>query len=256
MILTTWNINGIRARENALLRRLETAEPEILCVQEIKARLEQIPQAFKTLANYDAFWNPSTFKAGYSGVGMLVHKSISRRCGAPKFSVPDFDAENRLIQAEFESFVALCFYAPRGATESHLKLKLELYDKIRAHLEALMRQGKDVLLAGDMNVAHKEIDLHPLERDETHPGFRPEERQKIDDLVATGLRDVFRDAHPNEEGLYSWWNYKRGFREKNIGWRIDCAYASPKLAAKVNRAIIEKDETGSDHAPVKIEFAS
>ncbi|MDW8436932.1 MAG: exodeoxyribonuclease III [Chloroherpetonaceae bacterium] len=254
MILTTWNINGIRARESALLRRLERAEPEILCVQEIKARLEQIPPTFKSLANYETFWNPSLFKAGYSGVGFFVHKAIARKYGSPKFSIPDFDAENRLIQAEFDSFVALGFYAPRGAKDGHYAFKLSLFDKIQAHLQNLMKQGKEVVFAGDMNVAHKDIDLHPSQRDETSPGFRPEERAKIDNLLSIGLKDVFRDAHPNEEGLYSWWNYIPGFREKNIGWRIDCAYASPALASKVKRAVIETEEKSSDHAPVSIEF--
>lgn len=256
MKFTTWNINGIRARESALLQRLAKAEPEILCVQELKADFAKIPDAFKTLSDYDAFWNPSTFKAGYSGVGLFVHRAVSEKHGKPKITIPDFDAENRLIQAEFERLVILGVYAPRGEKPDHFAFKLKFFDAIRAHLQNLMNEGKEVALMGDINVAHKEIDLHPSQRDEKNTGFRPEERAKIDALLEIGLKDVFREAHPNEEGHYSWWNYfPKGAREKNIGWRIDCAYASPALAAKATRAVIEKEEASSDHSPVSVEFA-
>ncbi|MGQ9805361.1 MAG: exodeoxyribonuclease III [Chlorobiales bacterium] len=255
MKLTTWNINGIRAREAALLRRLAQASPEILCVQELKADLTKIPNSFKSMTAYDAFWNPSTFKAGYSGVGLFVHRAISEKYGKPKVTIPDFDAENRLIQAEFEHLVILGIYAPRGEKPDHFAFKLNFFDTIRAHLQTLMNAGKEVIFTGDINIAHKEIDLHPSQRDEKNTGFRPEERAKIDLLLGIGLKDIFREAHPNEEGHYSWWSYfPKDAREKNIGWRIDCTYASPALASKVTRAIIHKEESSSDHSPVSIEI--
>lgn len=255
MKLTTWNINGIRARETALLQRLAQTEPEILCVQELKADFGKIPNAFKNLSDYDVFWNPSTFKAGYSGVGLFVHRALSEKYGKPKFTIPDFDAENRVIQAEFEQVVILGIYAPRGEKPEHYAFKLNFFDAIRTYLQTLMNKGKEVAFTGDINIAHKEIDLHPSQRDEKNTGFRPEERAKIDALIEIGLKDVFREAHPNEEGHYSWWNYfPRDAREKNIGWRIDCTYMSPKLASKVTRAIIQKEEASSDHSPVSIDF--
>ncbi len=255
MKLTTWNINGIRARAHALLQRLVKTEPEILCVQELKADLTKIPETFKSLADYDVFWNPSTFKAGYSGVGLFVHRAISEQYGKPKFSIPNFDAENRLIQAEFGKFVILGIYAPRGEKPEHFAFKLNFFDTIRTYLQTLMNEGREVVLTGDINIAHKEIDLHPSQRDERNTGFRPEERAKIDALLEIGLKDVYREAHPNEEGHYSWWNYfPKGAREKNIGWRIDCTYASPALASKAMRAVIQKEEASSDHSPVSVEF--
>ncbi len=255
MKLTTWNINGIRARETALLRRLAQAEHEILCVQELKADFAKIPEAFKRLTTYDVFWNPSTFKAGYSGVGLFVPRTLSEKYGQPKFTIPDFDAENRVVQAEFEQVVIVGIYAPRGEKPDHFAFKLNFFDTIRTYVQTLMKAGKEVALTGDMNIAHKEIDLHPSQRNEKNVGFRPEERAKIDALLEIGLKDVFREAHPNEEGHYSWWNYfPKDAREKNIGWRIDCTYMSPKLAGKVTSAIIQKEETSSDHAPVSVEL--
>ncbi len=255
MKLTTWNINGIRARKTALLQRLTNTEPEILCVQELKADFAKIPDAFKTLTNYDVFWNASTFRAGYSGVGVFVHHDVSKKYGKPKFSIPEIDAENRLIQVEFDAVVILGVYAPRGEKPEHFTFKLNFFDAIQAYLQSLMGKGKEVIFTGDMNIAHKEIDLHPSQRDEKNTGFRPEERAKIDALLGIGLKDVFREAHIGEEGHYSWWNYfPKDAREKNIGWRIDCTYASPKLASTVRRAIIQKEEASSDHSPVSIEF--
>jgi exodeoxyribonuclease-3 len=255
MKLTTWNINGIRARETSLLQRLSLTEPEILCVQELKADFSKIPDVFKSLSEYDAFWNPSTFKAGYSGVGLFVHRGVSEKYGKPKITIPDFDAENRLIQAEFEQVVVLGTYAPRGEKPDHFAFKLNFFDAIRDHLQTLMNKGKGVVFMGDINIAHTELDLHPSQRDEKNTGFRPEERAKIDRLLGIGMKDIFREAYMNEEGHYSWWNYfPKGAREKNIGWRIDCVYASPMLASKATRAIIQKEEASSDHSPVSIEF--
>lgn len=254
--ISTWNINGIRAREAALLKRLEKAEPEILCLQELKADNSKIPSAFQSLSNFEAFWNPSTFKAGYSGVGILAHRALVERFGKPKFSIPDFDRENRLIQADFEAFTFIGAYAPRGEKPDHFAFKLQFFDTLKSHIQSLMSSGREVIFSGDINIAHKEIDLHESQRNEESTGFRPEERAKIDDLISMGMKDVFREAHLNQSGLYSWFNYfPKGAREKNIGWRIDCTYASPKLAEKVSRAVIEKEEASSDHSPVSITFS-
>jgi len=252
--LVTWNINGIRARETAMLGWIDAHLPDILFLQEVKAATDQIPASIQRLSGYRTFWNPSQFKAGYSGVGALIRETLVSKLGNPSFSIPNFDVENRLVEISFPTLTLLGGYFPRGEKPDHYALKLKFFQSLTARAADLMTHGNDVVIAGDINVAHRELDLHPSQQKDDATGFRPEERKAIDALLAVGLRDVFRDLHPDEAGLYSWFPYWKGARERNLGWRIDCIYASPKLAALAVAGKIHADEKSSDHYPVSIEF--
>lgn len=254
MHLATWNVNGIRAREKALLAWLDTHRPDILVLQEIKALRSQVPASITALAHYHAYWNDSTVRAGYSGVGILVHRALIAQYGEPECSIPAFDVENRLLQLQLGNTVLLGSYFPRGEKPEHYALKLHFFEALETFVRQLLQTQKEVIIAGDINVAREAIDLHPSQQDDAATGFRPDERHALNRLLAAGLRDVFRDLHPNQAGLYTWFPYWKGARERNIGWRIDCVYASPKLAEKAIRAFIHTDEKSSDHYPVSVEF--
>ncbi|MCS7013519.1 MAG: exodeoxyribonuclease III [Chloroherpetonaceae bacterium] len=254
MRLATWNINGIRAREKALLAWIQTHQPDVLVLQELKATRSQIPATLTSLPHYQAYWNDSTVRAGYSGVGALVHHSVIEQYGEPQFAIPEFDVENRLLQLQLGNTLLLGTYFPRGEKPEHYALKLRFFEALETFVRQTLQTHKEVIIAGDINVAREEIDLHPSQQSENATGFRPDERQALNRLLAAGLRDVFRDFYPNQAGLYTWFPYWKGARERNIGWRIDCVYASPKLASRAKCATIHSDEKSSDHYPVTVEF--
>lgn len=249
MRVTTWNVNGLRAREKALLSWIAAHAPDILVLQEIKATRSQIPASIANHAEYCSYWNDSSVKAGYSGVGALVHKRFIAAHGEPRVLIPDFDAENRLIQLDFDAFTLLGSYIPRGEKPDHYALKLRFFESLRQFAAQMLQAQKNLLIAGDINVAREEIDLHPSQQKEDATGFRPDERRALNAMLAVGLHDVFRELYPNTSGLYTWFPYWKGAREHNIGWRIDCIYASPALAARVKQGIIHTNEKSSDHYP-------
>lgn len=254
MRLSTWNVNGIRAREKALLAWLAEHAPDILVLQEVKAALAQVPATITKHQDYCAYWNDSTTKAGYSGVAVLVRKPFLDLHGEPHMRIPDFDVENRLLELDFGAFILIGGYFPRGEKPEHYALKLRFFDALREFSADTLRAGKNLLIAGDINVAREAIDLHPSQQKDDAIGFRPDERRALNALLSVGLHDVFRELHPQQSGLYTWFPYWKGARERNIGWRIDCVYASPRLAALAKSGIIHADEKSSDHYPLSIEF--
>lgn len=254
MRLSTWNVNGIRAREKALLAWLDVNTPDILVLQEVKAALAQVPATITAHQDYRAYWNDSTTKAGYSGVAVLVRKSFLDLHGDPHMRIPNFDVENRLLELDFGAFILIGSYFPRGEKPEHYALKLRFFDALREFSADTLRAGKNLLIAGDINVAREAIDLHPSQQKDDATGFRPDERRALNALLEVGLHDVFRELHPQQSGLYTWFPYWKGARERNIGWRIDCVYASSALAARAKSGIIHTDEKSSDHYPLSIEF--
>lgn len=246
LTIATWNVNGIRARETALLAWIERVQPDALCLQEIKADTAQIPASILALQDYTLFFNGSV-KKGYSGTAMFVRQAVEP---APVFSIPAFDIESRTVQGMFGDLVIIGVYMPRGEKDEHYQVKLSFYHALETHCAALASEGKRVLLCGDMNVAHTELDLHPTHAKPDAVGFRAEERAALDSLIRRGFADVYRKFYPTDAGHYSWWPYWKGARERNLGWRIDCFYASPNLAEKATAAAILTDEKNSDHAPV------
>lgn len=254
MKLTTWNINGIRAREQALLRWIAAAQPDVLCLQEIKADLTQIPESLQNLATHTALWNGSA-KKGYSGTALLVSNTLIQTHGDAVFSIPSFDAESRTVQAVIGKTVVIGVYVPRGEKDAaHYKWKLDFFTALETHTASLIAAGHDVVLCGDMNVAHKDLDVHPSQQNPEACGQRPPEREAIDRVMATGFQDVYRNLHAGEEGCFSWWPYWRNARERNLGWRLDYIYATPRLAASATAAVIDSSEVSSDHSPVSTQF--
>lgn len=252
MKVASWNVNGIRAREAALASWVMQCSPDVLVLQEVKASVEEIPQNIMSLAGYRSFWNGSSFKKGYSGTGILMKESFGHE-GA-SFEIPPFDIENRTVVLHAGPVSIIGTYVPRGDTPQHYGIKLGYLEAMREYVRALLASGRQVLVTGDMNVAHRQIDLHHSQNKPGATGLRPEERSSIDRLIALGLTDVMREMNPERDDLFTWWPYWRMARERNLGWRIDCFYLSECRKDRILRAEVDVQEKNSDHAPIILEF--
>jgi len=248
--LISWNVNGIRAAAKAGLQDWVRSEmPQILCLQETKAYLEQIPEEITSLPYKQYFSRPE--RKGYSGVALLTREEPLST--AHDFH-PRFDGEGRLLQAEFPGFVLLNVYFPNGkASAERLAYKMDFYDAFQDHCAKLRAQGKSLVICGDVNTAHREIDLaHPKENEKVS-GFLPEERRWVDDFLAEGYLDTFRMFN-RDGGHYSWWSVRTRARERNVGWRIDYFLVSEDLKDAVKGAGIMPEVMGSDHCPVYLDI--
>lgn len=247
MKIATWNVNGIRARQEQVRDWLAAERPDVACLQETKASRENVPESLRTMDEYFNYWHG--FK-GYSGVALLVRKSHS---GAePEFRHPPFDMENRIVIANVAGTTVASVYVPNGGKDFGAKLRFleELQDFAREFEAA----KKPLLICGDLNVAHTPIDVHPKERREV-TGQLPIERRALDDILARGLVDLGRKAAPGDENLFTWWAPWREMRQRNIGWRLDYIYASTALAGRMTSCVVQKDVGTSDHAPVVASFS-
>lgn len=248
--ILSWNVNGIRAvHKKDFLIWLKNASPDILCVQETKAKTDQLVPELLKPEGYHVFWN-SAEKPGYSGVAIFSKaQPLSVMNG---FGLASFDSEGRVIEADFGAFVLLNIYFPNGGIGPHrLKFKLDFYKASLNHFKKLVKKGKRVVVSGDYNTAHKPIDLkNPAENLNTS-GFMPIERVWLDRLVAAGFIDTFREFN-NEPGQYSWWDMRTAARQRNAGWRIDYHFISEALRPALKDAFIRPEVTGSDHCPVGI----
>jgi len=252
MKIISWNVNGIRAiAKKGFADWVKKENPDILCLQETKATEEQIPKDIKSLP-YKQFYLSASSRKGYSGVGLLTKiepNSVSYGLG-----VEEFDREGRVISADYGDFILFNVYFPNGkASKERLDFKLRFYDKFLEVVRDLKDKGRGVIICGDVNTAHKEIDLARPKENEKVSGFLPIEREWIDKLIASGFVDTFR-MFVKEGGHYSWWDYKSRARERNVGWRIDYFFVSENLKDRVKDAFILSDVYGSDHCPVGIIF--
>jgi exodeoxyribonuclease-3 len=251
--MLSWNVNGLRAIvAKGFLDWLAQDQPDILCLQETKATADQLPAVVKEVPGYHTFW-ASGERAGYSGVAILSKRQpVSVRAG---FGVERFDNEGRTQVADYGAFLLYNVYFPNGkASAERLHYKLEFYEAFLDHVRELLAAGKRIVVCGDVNTAHKEIDLARPKENEKVSGFLPEERAWIDRFLASGFVDTFR-MFTGEGGHYSWWDYKSRARERNVGWRIDYFFVSQNLAERVKSAFILPQVMGSDHCPVGIELA-
>lgn len=250
MKIASWNINGIRARREALTAWVQRNKPDILVLQEVKALDEEIPDSIKKLEGYHALWNASTFRRGYSGTGILV----SDECflSGVHREIPSFDIENRTAVLYTEAFTLICTYVPRGEGEVHYAVKLRYLDALRQFIQEELSMGHQIILVGDMNVAHHDIDVHRSQNKPGAIGLRSEERAAIDALLSTGLHDLMRERNPDKNNLFTWWPPWKYARERNLGWRIDCFYLSEPLVNRVIGAEVDLDEKSSDHAPIQM----
>jgi exodeoxyribonuclease III len=252
--IASWNINGIRARREALPAWIQRQKPDILVLQEVKALEGEIPQSIRNLEGYHAFWNGSTFRKGYSGTGILVRdESFSP---GTRWEIPPFDIENRTVVLHTEAFTLIGTYVPRGEGDEHYLVKLQYLEALRQFTRTKLSAGHQIILAGDMNVAHHDIDVHRSQNKPDAIGLRREERAAIDAHLSIGLHDIMRERNPDKKNLFTWWPPWKYARERNLGWRIDCFYLSEPLAGSVAGAEVDLDEKSSDHAPILLELSN
>ena len=247
MKLISWNVNGLRAcMGKGFLDFLKASDADIVCLQETKMQREQ---ADFIIGGYEEYWN-SAEKKGYSGTAVFTKKpplSVSYGIG-----IPEHDTEGRVITAEFPDFFLVNVYTPNSQQElARLPYRMQWEDAFRDYLKTL-DQKKPLIVCGDMNVAHEEIDLKNPKTNRKNAGFTNEERQKMTELLSSGFIDTFRLLYPDTEGVYSWWSYRFHAREKNAGWRIDYFLVSDRLKDRVSDSRIDTDVFGSDHCPIEL----
>jgi len=249
--LLSWNVNGFRSIVNkGFWDFLKKESPDILCLQETKANPDQLEEIIKVKRDYNMYWAYPAERKGYSGVALFTKQ-------APKSLKYDFqkkglDVEGRLIIADYESFILFNIYFPNGgAGNVRVPYKMKFYDVFLRYADSLVKAGKKLVICGDVNTAHKEIDLARPKENVTKTGFLPEERAWMDKFVAHGYVDTFRHLHKEPE-QYSYWDMKSGARARNVGWRIDYFFVSENLLPSVTDAFILPEVMGSDHCPIGI----
>lgn len=253
MKIVSWNVNGIRAvhRKGTMLPLFESESPDIICLQETKAWPDQLPKEIIDVEGYSShFTKPD--KKGYSGVALYT-KSEPRSVN-PGFGIKRFDQEGRVISADYGDFILFNVYFPNGGQgEKRLMYKLDFYEAFLKHIDSLVSEGRSVIVCGDVNTAHTEIDLARPAQNVNNTGFLPEERAWIDKLIVHGYADTFR-MFESAGGHYTWWDYKTRARERNVGWRLDYFFVSEDLRERVESAKILSDVPGSDHCPVTLKL--
>jgi len=247
MKLISWNVNGLRACvQKGFLEYFKEADADIFCIQESKLQEGQIDLE---LTGYNQYWNYAE-KKGYSGVAIFSKAApISVTYGINR---EEHDREGRVITLEFEDFYMVTVYTPNSQQElARLDYRMEWEDEFRSYLAGLDGR-KPVVVCGDLNVAHKEIDLKNPASNRKNAGFTDEERNKFTELLAAGFIDTYRYFYPDREGVYSWWSYRFNARANNAGWRIDYFCVSQRLADRLVSADIHTEVQGSDHCPVEL----
>jgi exodeoxyribonuclease-3 len=250
--MLSWNVNGIRAVHNkGLFLPLFKDSPDVVCVQETKAQDDVFPRDLKEIKGYN-FYMCSAEKKGYSGTAIWTKEEpVEIKYG---FGKKVFDGDGRIIIADYGRFVLYNIYFPNGGRGPEwVKHKLLFYEEFLKHAEKNRKKGKGIIACGDVNTAHKEIDLARPKENEGSTGFLPVERAFLDKLAGRGYVDTFREFN-KEPDQYTWWDYKTAARERNVGWRIDYFYVDEGLKRKLKSAFIMSKVLGSDHCPVGIEI--
>ena len=251
MRLITWNVNGLRAcLGKGFLDFFREMDADAFCLQETKLQPHQIQL---DLPGYHIYWN-SAEKKGYSGTALITKtEPLAVRYG---MGIPEHDTEGRVITAEYEDFYLVCCYTPNAQEGlARIDYRMQWEDDFRAYLMTL-DQKKPVVLCGDLNVAHEEIDLKNPRTNRGNAGFSDQEREKMTVLLGSGFADSFRALYPDRTGAYTWWSYRFNARKNNAGWRIDYFILSERLLPRVEDQIIHADVTGSDHCPVELVLRS
>lgn len=249
MKLISWNVNGIRACLNkGFADAFKQLDADIFCIQETKCQPEQVELEFE---GYTSYWN-SAEKKGYSGTAIFTkQKPLNVTYG---IGIEEHDKEGRVITLEFEKFYMVDIYTPNSKRElERLEYRQIWEDEIRKYLLKL-NETKPVIMCGDLNVAHEEIDLKNPKTNRHNAGFTDEERKKMTELLDAGFTDSFRYLYPDKENAYSWWSYMGHAREKNVGWRIDYFIVSKSIENEIKEATIYPEIMGSDHCPVGLEI--
>jgi len=255
MKITTWNVNGLRAAlGKGILTWVSEYQPDVLCLQEVRSKPSQIETSYKISleATFSHItWNPAS-RPGYSGVATLARLTPSKVNFG--LQVTEFDGEGRVICTRYPGFLLFNIYFPNGGHDlSRVPFKLDFYARLLELCDKLHQLGQQVILCGDFNTAHREIDLRNPKENESVSGFLPEERAWIDRYLAHGFVDVYRSLYP-ERVQYTWWTYRFNARARDIGWRLDYFLVSEGLMNQVKDVVIHDDVPGSDHCPVTLQL--
>ncbi|MGZ7108200.1 MAG: exodeoxyribonuclease III [Methanobacterium sp.] len=250
--IISWNVNGLRAiQKKGFLKWLLNDDPDILCLQETKVSYDKLPKPLKRVDGYHPYFCEAE-KKGYSGVA--IYSKIKPKKVEYGFGIQKFDSEGRILIADYEKFVLLNIYFPNGKMSAErLNYKLEFYDALLDYANDLKAEGKNVVICGDLNTAHKEIDIARPKANEKISGFLPVERAWIDKFLENGYLDTFRMFNKEPE-QYTWWSYRTKARERNVGWRLDYFFINEEFKDNVKAAGILNHVMGSDHCPVDLEL--
>src|SRR3989338_4689260 len=255
MKIISWNTNGLRAtaKQGYFTPLFKDEKPDILCLQETKAKPEQLPAEVRDIPGYFSYFSHPKIKKGYSGVAIYSKekpKEVFYGLGLPKL-----DDEGRLIGAKYKNFTLINVYFPNGGQgPDRLKYKLEFYEAFLKFINKLRQNGEKIIFGGDINTAHTAIDLARPKENEENTGFLPIERAWIDKLIKNNFVDVWRNFNPNKKEVYTYWDMKTRARDRNVGWRIDYFFADKKIMPKIKKAGMIYDYQGSDHCPITLEI--
>lgn len=253
MKIYSWNVNGIRAIvKKGFVDWLIEEKPDILCVQETKAHPDQLSFDLKTIDDYRVDFT-SAQKAGYSGAATYsIPQPNKVQIG---LNQQRFDQEGRAIVSYYPNFILLNIYFPNGkASQERLQYKMDFYEYLLAYLQDLKKENQNIIITGDVNTAHREIDLARPKANEHISGFLKEERAWIDQLLNSGFIDSYRQFYPHQKDAYTWWSLRTAARKRNVGWRIDYFFISESLKKNLQAAKIHSEVKGSDHCPISIEL--
>ena len=249
--IISYNVNGIRAAlKKDSMNWLGAAKPDVLCLQEIKAMPEQLDADFLESLDYHHYWFPAE-KKGYSGTAIWTKeepKHVEYGCGIEKY-----DAEGRVIRADFETFSVMSVYMPSGSNELRQGFKMQWLADFKNYIDELKKEIPNLIISGDYNICHLDIDIHNPTKQQKTSGFLPEEREWVSEFINSGFVDTFRHFNMEPDN-YSWWSYRAGARGKNLGWRIDYHMASDPLKERLTRATILPEAKHSDHCPIVLEL--
>ena len=252
-VLYCWNVNGLRAViKNGFLDWFKTLQPHTLCLQETRLLPEEVPTALLETEGYHFYWNPAE-KRGYSGTATFTKAEADN---VTTLGVPEFDKEGRAQFLHYKDYVLVNTYWPNSQEErKRLPYKLDFCVCIGEALDSLVQKGKNVILCGDYNIAHTEIDLARPKQNENSAGYYIEEREAMTEFLARGYEDLYRNRYPDKVG-YTWWSYRSGARKRNIGWRIDYFCVNTAFQDQVEDTAIRDDVFGSDHCPLSLTLKS
>lgn len=255
MRIITANLNGIRSAANkGFFAWLQKQNADVICLQELKAQSADMTAEMQTPTGYYGYFHYAE-KKGYSGVG--IYSKVKPDAVIEGLGMTDIDREGRYIEAQFGNLSVVSLYLPSGSSgDERQAFKFSVLARIMPHLEALAKQGRDVVICGDINIAHQEIDLKNYKSNRKNSGFLPEERAWLGDLFErVGWTDVYRKLHPaTTDECYTWWSNRGAAYEKNVGWRLDYQIATPELANNAIKSTIYKEQRFSDHAPLIVDY--
>lgn len=263
MKLISWNTNGLRAtvKQGHFMPLFEKYKPDIVCLQETKSEAKQLTDDVRNLKNHDSYFCSSQTRKGYSGVA--VYTKIKPDKVEFGLGVPLLDMEGRLIVLYFEKglgsvknklILLNCYFPNGGGGPARLEYKLKYYDAFLKLINKKRKLGYSIIFTGDVNTAHEEVDLARPKENEENTGFLPVERAWVDEVVASGYIDTFRNLHPDTKNMYSYWDQKSRARDRNVGWRIDYFFVSSDIIKSITNSFMLTDYMGSDHCPIVLEI--